>query len=89
MPGSGEPAWTDSDRAWALALLQVDDETCRGCGQPLAESTSPELEEGWVAEVIRCHACTTAAQTSNRFQQGGGDSSGVHVHVHRREDHRG
>ncbi|MFD5081856.1 hypothetical protein ACFWOG_04340 [Kitasatospora sp. NPDC058406] len=87
-PGPGEALWTDSDRAWALALLQVEDETCRGCGQPLGESTSPELEEGWTAEVIRCHACTTAAYTTRAFQKDG-DSDGVHVHVHRKEGRRG
>ncbi|MGW6913706.1 hypothetical protein ACWGB8_07790 [Kitasatospora sp. NPDC054939] len=85
MPAAGEPLWTDSDRAWALALLQVEDETCSGCGQPLAESTDPDSEYRYVAEVIRCHACTTAGRHAERFHQDGGDQVGAHVHVHPRE----
>ncbi|MFD0405023.1 hypothetical protein [Kitasatospora sp. NPDC127116] len=83
--GPGEPLWTDSDRAWALALLAVEDETCRGCGQPIGEATSPDTEGRWEAELIRCHPCTTASTTTTRFQQDGGDPAGVHVHVHRKE----
>lgn len=82
--GPDEPLWTDSDRAWALALIAVEDDTCRGCGQPLSTSTAPEAEDAWVAEVIRCHACTAAGQRTNQFQQDGGDQHGAHVHVHPR-----
>ncbi len=38
--GRGEPEWTDEDRSWALALIQHEDDTCHGCGQPLSESTA-------------------------------------------------
>ncbi|MFJ2863678.1 hypothetical protein [Kitasatospora sp. NPDC087314] len=83
--GAGEPLWTDSDRAWALALLTVEEDTCRGCGQPLTESTDADAENAWTAEVIRCHACTTAHQRSTQFQKDGGDLGGAHIHVrHRR-----
>jgi hypothetical protein len=82
--GPGEPLWTDSDRAWALALQAVEDDTCRGCGQPLSEATAPESEFAWVAEVVRCHACTAAGQRTAMFQQDGGDPHGAHVHVHHR-----
>lgn len=85
MPGPGEPLWTDSDRAWALALALVEEQACRGCGQPLGESTDPDLEEAWVAEVIRCHACTTAGHAGERFHAEGGDQHGASVHVHRKE----
>jgi hypothetical protein len=89
MPDPGEPLWTDDDRAWALALLEVEAEVCRGCGQPLAESTDPALEEAWTAEVIRCHACATGGRKAEAFQKSGGDAHGANVHVHRREARRG
>jgi len=85
VPDPDEPLWTDSDRAWALALLQVEDEVCKGCGQLLSESTDPELEEAWAAEVLRCHACTAAGHRAEAFQRAGGDQHGANVHVHRRE----
>lgn len=84
VPGPGESLWTDDDRAWALALLQVEAETCAGCGQPLGETTDPALEEAWRAEVIRCHACATASRQAEAFQTGGGSPHGAHVTVHRR-----
>ncbi|MFD9124358.1 hypothetical protein [Kitasatospora sp. NPDC059571] len=88
LPGPGEPLWTEDDRSWALALLLVEAEVCRGCGHPLDESTDPEQEFGWAAEVIRCHACATAARTAQAFEKGGGDPHGANVHVHRRKGDR-
>jgi hypothetical protein len=88
LPGPGEPLWTEDDRAWALALLQVEAEACTGCGQILADSTNPDSEGRWTAEVLRCHACTTAAHHAEKFQQAGGDGHGAHVRVYRKEDRR-
>ncbi|MGW4803007.1 hypothetical protein [Kitasatospora sp. NPDC004272] len=85
MPEAGEPLWTDEDRAWAMALLEVEAETCKGCGQPLAESTDQALEEAYTAEVIRCHACTTAGHHLESWQKAGGDQHGANVRVTRRK----
>lgn len=85
LPGPGEVLWTDEDRAWALALQQVEAETCSGCGQALAEGLDPELEEHWRAEVLRCHACATGARHVDGWQHGGGDTRGAQVRVSRRE----
>jgi hypothetical protein len=38
----GEPLWLDEDRAWALALLDVEADACPECGQPWSEATDPE-----------------------------------------------
>jgi hypothetical protein len=86
LPGPGEALWTEEDRAWALALLAVEDEACRGCGQPLDQSTDPALEEAWTAEVIRCHACAAAGRHAEQFQKAGGEPHGANVHVHRRKE---
>ncbi|MFD0570132.1 hypothetical protein ACFQ0T_14025 [Kitasatospora gansuensis] len=68
MPGPGEALWTAEDRAWALALLEVEAQACSGCGHPLAETLDPELEDRWAAEALRCHACATAARHVDRWQ---------------------
>ena len=38
--GEGEPLWLEDDRAWAMALLEVEADTCSGCGNPLSETTA-------------------------------------------------
>lgn len=88
MPGPGEPLWLDDDRAWAMALLLVEEETCRGCGNPLSESTSPDLEFQWTPEVLRCHACAAGSRHAEQWQKAGGDQHGLNIHVHREEAHR-
>jgi len=86
MPGPGEALWTDDDRAWAIALLVVEDEVCRGCGQPVTESTDPELEELWAAEVVRCHACAAAGRHMEAWQRSPGvDPHGAHARIIRKE----
>ncbi|MFD5916172.1 hypothetical protein ACFVYP_07070 [Kitasatospora sp. NPDC058201] len=81
--------WTDEDRAWALALLAVEAETCSGCGHSLVDGLDGELEEGWRAEVLRCHACATAARHLDGWRDAGADTRGAQVRVTRREGERG
>ncbi|MCG6499466.1 hypothetical protein [Kitasatospora sp. A2-31] len=88
VPGPGEVLWTDEDRAWALALLQVEAETC-SCGHPLADTLDGDLEESWRAEIVRCHACATAARHLDGWRDAGGDTRGAQVRVTRREGRRG
>lgn len=54
-----EPEWTAQDLGEAIALLKVEADTCRGCGEPKSESMLPEAEDGYhVDDPTRCHACT-------------------------------
>ncbi|MFE6866007.1 hypothetical protein ACFVFS_05585 [Kitasatospora sp. NPDC057692] len=89
MPRPGEPLWTDEDRAWALALLAVEAETCSGCGHPLADTLDVDLEDHWRAEVLRCHACATGARHVDGWRDAGGDTRGAQVRVTRKEVDRG
>jgi hypothetical protein len=68
----GEPVWLDEDRAWALALTDVESELCPGgCGQPIAESTAVGNDEAYDVRVTQCHACATLARrTEDRSTQG-------------------
>ncbi|MEV8046379.1 hypothetical protein AB0P02_21400 [Streptomyces griseoluteus] len=79
----GEPLWLDEDRAWALALLDIEADCCPECKQPWGEVTDPKSEEAYRAELIRCHACTTSARTVRAYQDKGGQTEGLHVHLDR------
>lgn len=85
LPALGEVLWTAEDRQYALALLALEADTCSGCGMSLAESMDPTHEEHWKAEVLKCHACGTAARHVQGWQKSGGDARGAHVRVLKRE----
>jgi hypothetical protein len=80
----GEPLWLPEDRAWAFALLHVEGDSCPECHQPWGEATDKDNEFGYRAELIRCHACTTSASAVRAYQDQGGKSEGLHVHLERR-----
>lgn len=67
LPGPGEPLWLDEDRDWALALLEVEADTCPGCGQPLSESTHSDNEFAYTASASRCHSCAAMRRYARRF----------------------
>lgn len=80
----GEPLWLEEDRAWAFALLHVEADSCPECRQPWGEATARDSEESYVTELIRCHACTASAQAVRVYQDRGGSTDGLHVHLERR-----
>jgi hypothetical protein len=81
---AGEAWWLPEDRWWALALAEVEADTCRDCGHPLHESTSADSEYAYEADVVRCHACATAAKRVTAHQDQGGSTAGLQVSVSRR-----
>ncbi|NUP23602.1 MAG: hypothetical protein HOZ81_47610 [Streptomyces sp.] len=85
----GEAAWTEEDRAWALALAEVEADTCPDCGQPWSESTDAANEFEYRAELIMCHACATSAKTVRAHQDRNGSADGLHVHLEHRKTQRG
>lgn len=44
-----EPEWDDVERAWAVMLIDVEADSCTGCGQPLSETLHPDAYEGYDA----------------------------------------
>lgn len=85
IPAAGEPMWLPEDRAWALALLEVEADKCPDCGTPWGEATDPKREFAYDAEVIRCHACTASSMRVKAYQDSGGNPQGLHVHITERE----
>lgn len=84
MPGPGEALWTEEDRAWALALAQVESDCCPDCKQPWSEASAVKNEFAYDAELMRCHACAAGARAAHHFQESGGDGRGLHVSITRR-----
>jgi hypothetical protein len=66
LPGPGEPLWTDVDRDEATALLLVEWDTCRGCGQRLSESTDPDAEGHYTVDEVMCAGCQVREVISER-----------------------
>ena len=79
----GEPAWLDEDRWWALALLEVEADSCPDCGQPWGEATDQKSEYAYKTALIKCHACAATARAVRAHENGGGKLDGLHVHVGR------
>ncbi|MDF5758620.1 hypothetical protein [Spongiactinospora sp. TRM90649] len=53
-----EAEWDDEQRAWAVALLDLEADTCDGCHQPLSETTLREAFEGYdVSDPAVCQGC--------------------------------
>lgn len=80
----GEPLWLDEDRAWSLALLDVEADACPECGQPWGEATDPDSEFAYQAQLVKCHACATSAARVRAHQDNNGNTDGLHVHLERR-----
>lgn len=66
--------WTDDDRAWAIALLDLEADTC-ACGQQQSESTKPDAEGRFTVTPIRCHACAARDSAARKFLDGAPESA--------------
>jgi len=65
-----EPEWDDRERGWALALLDLEADTCPGCGGSITETTRPESEGHWhVPPPTRCHRCTALANAQQPYAE--------------------
>ena len=82
--GPGEPLWLDEDRAWALALAEVERDSCPDCGQPWSEASAAESEFQYDVALLRCHACAAGARKAHAHQEAGGDAKGLHIAITRR-----
>jgi hypothetical protein len=80
-PAPGESLWLDEDREWALALLDLEADTCPGCGQPHHEASDPANEGRYTASPHRCHACATVTKAVRAWRESGGSSDGLTFYV--------
>jgi hypothetical protein len=80
--GPGEPAWTEQDRQWAIALL-AEEKATHTCGHLIEESFAKENDGRYVGEAIRCHACAAAQRESQEFSE---HAEGIYVTARRVDD---
>lgn len=73
--------WLDEDRAWALALAEVEADQCPDCHQPWSEVSLPAAENTYEPELLRCHACAAGATKLAAYQKADGDTRGLHVSI--------
>ena len=60
-----------------LAWQEHEASLCGGCGHPLHESTSAELEGAYDVTALACHACAAREQASAKHR----DQHGVKLHA--------
>lgn len=82
VPVPGEALWTAEDRAWAMALLEYEADTCSGCGQPHSESTLIENEFRYESTALVCHACRAVARHAENLSETKANVKGLMIGVH-------
>lgn len=80
-------SWTQEDRDYALALLAVEADTCSGCGQSRSQTTDPAMQDGYLADPIRCHGCAAVSTAAEPFVKPR-DAAGLYFSVRPRNQHR-
>ena len=66
------------DRMLALALAIHEATVCGGCGQDMAYSMDPDLEDEWTtSHPTRCYACTALERQSDRVKDSGTEHTGA------------
>lgn len=64
-----EPEWGDDERAWVLALLELEAQRCPGCGGHLPDTTSADHEGRYAAgPPLRCHRCSALHQRQDDYR---------------------
>lgn len=63
-----EAEWDDDERAWVLALLELEADTCPGCGGQMSVTTEAGAEGHYhVPAPTRCHQCTALSQAQDAY----------------------
>lgn len=73
--------WTEEDMAAALDWQTEQANRCPGCGLPTDETTDPERDGLYVAELVTCHACAAGDKEQRNYQKEDGDMAGVRRRV--------
>lgn len=73
--------WTPADRAWAIALLDLEADTC-ACGHQRSETTAADAEGAYRVTPVRCHACAAKERAARKFLEGSSEAAGDGLHFH-------
>lgn len=75
--------WTDEDRAWLIALLAEERQTCPGCGQPMDVCRDPSTARTWQVVHAVCQACLVLEADAEGRAESGRKQRGLYVGVRR------
>lgn len=81
-----EPAWTDKDRLWAIALLAEERATHSPCGHLVEEAFDPANADAYKAAAQRCYVCAEIAKEQARALEQGADPDGLYFGAHKKEE---
>lgn len=82
----GEPLWLPEDTDAAVDWMLDQNDRCPGCGQPHAETTSPDAQGEYVVDAKTCHCCLARIAESKTFQDRGDDMGAIYFRTTRRAD---
>jgi hypothetical protein len=68
--GKREPMWLPEDIDGLLALQEIEDGCCPGCGHPMGESMDEDLRDLWDTHTVQCHACAAIDRRKRRLSTG-------------------
>lgn len=69
--------WTARDRELALALTEIEDAQCKGCGQPQWLAFDPNVSWDVDDDPWRCHPCTAREQAAEEWAKGTPEGSSI------------
>lgn len=85
MRGDSDPLFTSRDYSIAMALQEVEETTCDGCGQPRTESMAPDAEYAYETTLVRCHGCAKRSKSLDAYAESGGNTAGIIALVNKKE----
>lgn len=85
-----DPEYTEQDRAWVIAWLTIEKDSCNSCGQPRSMMTK-ENTKAFDAKTWSCHSCA-AIEAKKRdmvehYKDTPSQTDGVFVHSVFNPDH--
>lgn len=65
-----EPEWDETERAWAMLLIDIEADTCSGCNQSLSETLTLEAYEGYESgPPAVCQACKALHRRQSEYSE--------------------
>jgi hypothetical protein len=84
-----ESDWTQEDIQAAISLTTYESNACPGCGDQLSETTDPDNQFQYVADLpIRCHKCTaihSKSEALNNSARPGDVISALFITAHKKD----
>lgn len=61
--------WTEEDQEAALAWQELQDATCKHCGNPFDESMNPDNDGAYTVKTLVCHGCRAVQKAAHAAQE--------------------